>query len=86
MDTPEVQHKLNEFEQRLDGIERLLRDIRQRQDAMPALPDTKLLSGSFLTRAFAVLGHSIVAQLIITLPLYLLIILIFLVVGVSLMG
>ncbi|HOJ02709.1 MAG TPA: hypothetical protein PK916_01790 [Bacteroidota bacterium] len=55
------------------ALERGMRELRGRVDAMPALPQTKLLSGSFMTRAFAVLGHYLVASLVIMLPLYLLI-------------
>ena len=40
------------------------------------IPRTNLLSDNFLTRAFAVLGHSLVANLIIVLPIYLIIFLI----------
>lgn len=35
------------------------------------LPQTKILSDSFMTRAFAVYGHSLVAGLIVGLPVYL---------------
>ena len=45
------------------------------------LPQTALLSDSFLTRAFAVLGHYVVASLLIALPFYVLIF-----VGVYLLG
>ncbi len=86
MDTPELQTRLEGLDQRIDGLERILRDIKARQDAMPALPKTNLLSGSFLSRAFAVLGHYIVASLIIVLPIYIVIFIILLVVGVSMMG
>lgn len=55
------------------ALERSMRELNGRVDAMPALPQTKLLSGSFMTRAFAVLGHYLVASLVIMLPLYLLI-------------
>ncbi|MBL8078396.1 MAG: hypothetical protein JNM55_10580 [Anaerolineales bacterium] len=34
------------------------------------LPNTSLLSPSFLARAFTVWGHAIVAQLMVTIPLY----------------
>ncbi len=86
MDTPELQNRLEGLDQRIDGLERILRDIKERQDAMPALPKTNLLNGSFLSRAFAVLGHNLVASLIIVIPMYLLMFIIFIVVGMSLMG
>jgi len=38
------------------------------------LPDSWLFSDSFLTRAFAILGHNFVASVIISIPFYLLII------------
>lgn len=40
------------------------------------LPNTNLLSESFLTRAFAVYGHSLVAGLVIFGPIYVLILVI----------
>ena len=54
-------------------IEALERDI----DLPSALgreprPQTALLSDSFLTRAFAVLGHYVVASLLIAVPTYVL--------------
>lgn len=45
------------------------------------LPNTNLLSESFLTRAFAVYGHSLVAGLVIVAPIYLLIFIIAMAVG-----
>jgi len=44
--------------------------------ARPALPSTNLLSDDFMTRAFAVYGHVLVAGLLISLPIYLLVLLI----------
>lgn len=50
--------------------------MQRRLDALEArkthLPATMLLDGNFLKRAFAVLGHYLVAGLIISIPLYLL--------------
>lgn len=39
---------------------------------MSSLPETALLAHSFLKRAFAVLGHYLVASLIIVIPFYML--------------
>jgi tetrahydromethanopterin S-methyltransferase subunit B len=86
MEAQEMQQRLNALDQRLDAIERMVQNVSERQDAMPALPKTNLLSGSFLTRAFAVLGHYLVAGLIIVLPIYLIIFIVFLIIGVTLMG
>jgi len=61
-------------------IQEFEKQLTQQQKALTAagnqLPDTSLLSPSFLTRAFAVWGHMIVAQLLIVVPLYCLIFLI----------
>jgi tetrahydromethanopterin S-methyltransferase subunit B len=86
MEAQEMQQRLNALDQRLDAIERMVHNVSERQDAMPALPKTNLLSGSFLTRAFAVLGHYLVAGLIIVLPIYLIIFIVFLIASVTLMG
>jgi hypothetical protein len=43
---------------------------RPSQEASVRLPNTALLSGSFMSRAFAVWGHFFVAQLLIAIPLY----------------
>ena len=40
--------------------------------AMAGLPNSALFSRSYLTRAFAVWGHYLVAQLLIAIPVYLL--------------
>ena len=70
----------------LQAIEQRLVALEHRQAQMPAVPNTNLLSGSFLTRAFAVLGHNFVASLLVTIPLYIIIFVIILFVGVSLSG
>ncbi len=56
-------------------IETLQRRVRQLEDrvnyaANSRLPNTQLLSDKFLTRAFAVLGHYIVASLVLAIPFY----------------
>jgi hypothetical protein len=52
--------------QRLQGEIRALASLQTSRD----LPDSKILSKDFLTRAFAVYGHTLVANLIIAVPLY----------------
>ncbi len=47
------------------------------------VPDTMLLNHSFIKRAFAVLGHSMVASIIIALPFYALMFVILLMLGLS---
>ncbi len=51
------------------------------QGTNSTLPRTNLVSDKFLTRAFAVLGHYLVASLIIFVPIYALILIIALAVG-----
>jgi hypothetical protein len=45
----------------------------QALDAAGRLPNTSILSPNLLTRAFAVWGHAVVAQLLIGIPIYCLI-------------
>jgi len=85
MDVNEFQSQIAALQTRVDELEHNLRDVSERQDALPALPKTSLLSGSFLSRAFAVMGHYIVASLLIMLPIFLLALIIVALVGVSLM-
>jgi hypothetical protein len=60
--------EIAELRERIDAIER-------RRSLVRDLPDTGLLSPSFLARAFAVFGHHVVAALLVFLPIYALIIL-----------
>lgn len=78
--------ELDALRAQLLSLEQRILAVERRQSQSPALPSTNLLSGSFLTRAFAVLGHNFVASLIITIPLYIIIFVIILFVGVSLSG
>jgi hypothetical protein len=73
---------LTDLETRLASLEsqnKTLRDalaqVKHRAEAQTfkterGLPDTGLVSDSFLTRAFTVWGHYFVAQLIIGIPLF----------------
>ena len=49
---------------------------RPSQDLATKLPNTALISPSFMSRAFAVWGHYFVAQLIIAIPIYIIVFLI----------
>jgi len=55
--------------------------LKSSSDLEQRLPRTNLLSHSFLTRAFTVLGHYFVASLIIVIPIYILIFIFALVIG-----
>lgn len=80
------QRELNVLRSQLQTLEQRIASMERRQSQLPALPQTNLLSGSFLTRAFAVLGHYIVASLIIVVPIYIVLFVIILAVGIGLSG
>lgn len=74
----------------LDRSQKQIQVLHQRlslleQTGPRKLPETLLLSDNFLKRAFTVLGHNMVASLIIMVPFYLLMFLLFLAMGVSFM-
>jgi hypothetical protein len=54
-----MENQIKQLEQRIASLER-------------RLPDSRLFSPKLLTRAFTVLGHVILAQLIIVVPLWVL--------------
>ncbi len=83
---PDLQHEINVLKTQMQTLEQRIASAERRQSQMPALPKTNLLSGSFLTRAFAVLGHYLVAGLIVTVPIYIIIFIIILAVGIGLSG
>lgn len=83
---PELLHELNVLRTQMHTLDQRMASMERRQSQMPALPQTNLLSGSFLSRAFAVLGHYLVASMIIAIPLWILIFVIFLFVGIGLSG
>lgn len=58
--------------QKLQEHVSMLQQSSQRESESSVLPATNLLSRNFLTRAFAVYGHALVAGAIIGIPLYLL--------------
>ena len=66
--TPEqMQTKILELE---DQLNRLRDEIVNNQFNRNSLPKTNLLSPNFLTRAFAVYGHTLVAGLIVGIIFY----------------
>ncbi|MBN1446479.1 MAG: hypothetical protein JXA28_01010 [Bacteroidetes bacterium] len=83
MEEQDLQHRLSELQSHLKTLEERVISMERRQSMQPDLPQTALLSGSFLTRAFAVLGHYIVASLIIAIPIYIIIFVVILMIGIS---
>ena len=83
---PDLLHELHVLRTQMQTLDQRMASMERRQSQMPALPQTNLLSGSFLSRAFAVLGHYLVASLIIAIPVWILIFVIFLFVGIGLSG
>ena len=77
-------YRINELQTQIKVLEERVVSMERRQNMQPEIPQTALLSGNFLTRAFAVLGHYIVAGLIITIPIYVIIFVVLLAVGFSL--
>ena len=69
----QARKEIEHLRQRLDALER--------NGAARSLPETALLDHSFLKRAFAVLGHYLVAGLIIAIPFYILIFLLMVAIG-----
>lgn len=82
MEEKDLQHRINELQTQIKVLEERVVSTERRQSMLPDIPQTALLSPSFLTRAFAVLGHYIVAGLIITIPVYIILFIILLAVGV----
>ncbi|HWS24334.1 MAG TPA: hypothetical protein VN226_07880 [Anaerolineales bacterium] len=66
--TPEqMQTKILELE---DQVNRLRDEIVNNQFSRNTLPKTNILSPNFLTRAFAIYGHTLVAGLIVGIIFY----------------
>lgn len=82
----DLAREVNVLRSTVQTLEGRIASMERRQSQLPALPQTNLLSGSFLTRAFAVLGHYLVASLIIVIPLYIVLFVIILVIGIGLSG
>jgi len=76
----ELQEYVSSLEERIVSLEARLAGLEEETKkhardmsflkSYPPLPDTKLLSDKFLTRAFTVLGHYFVASIIIAIPAY----------------
>lgn len=62
-----------EMELEISNLKKKINYLENHLNYQPKLPDTNILSDNFLKRAFAILGHYIVASLIIVVPLYILI-------------
>ena len=86
MEEQDLQHRISQMQTQIKVLEERVVSMERKQHMQPDLPQTNLLSGSFLTRAFAVLGHYLVAALIITIPIYVIIFIAFLIIGISLSG
>jgi hypothetical protein len=86
MSQTDFQHEINVLKSHLKVLEERIVSTERRQAQLPVIPQTNLLSGSFLTRAFAVLGHYTVASLIITIPLFIVIFIIAIAISLSFTG
>jgi hypothetical protein len=82
MEEKDLLRRISELQTRIKVLEERVVSTERRQSMLPEYPQTALLSPNFLTRAFAVLGHYIVAGLIITIPIYVIMFIILLAVGV----
>ena len=83
MTDPDTARELADLRRRVADLETNL-GVAERLGGYSDLPDSMLFSDSFLKRAFAVLGHYVVASLIVMVPIYLVIFLIAALVGASL--
>ena len=68
--SPEYVFALEKRVMTLEAQLRHLSDSVNRASAIAKLPNTAIVSPSFLSRAFAVWGHYFVAQLLIAIPIY----------------
>ena len=73
--------ELARLRQRIEALERDTDLTATLDGSRDPLPQTMLLSDSFLKRAFAVLGHYLVASLIVVVPIYILIFIIAMALG-----
>ncbi len=67
----------------LQELQSLRNQVQLLEARLNALPTTNLLSKKYLVRAFAVLGHSTVASLVIMVPLYAIIFAVVIVIAVA---
>lgn len=68
----------------IESLAAQVRLLEARQQTHPGLPNTKILSPSFLTRAFAIYGHAAVVGAIVGIPIYIVSYVFFLLVGLAL--
>lgn len=81
MSEVELTEALTSANSQLQSLQARVSELERKTSANVVLPSTDLLSDRFLKRAFAVLGHYIVASLIIALPIYVIILIVFIVIG-----
>lgn len=65
----------------VSGLEDKIRTLETNSFDDQTLPKTSLLDQSFFKRAFTIFGHNLVAGLIISIPLYIIMITIMLLIG-----
>lgn len=81
MQESDLTAQLQEVNQAIAQLRARVERLEHLGGATDALPRTQLLDQSFLKRAFAVLGHYLVAAFIIAIPFYLLLFLLALMIG-----
>jgi hypothetical protein len=67
---------IEEATARIEALEGKVRDLEKEIHNRSYLPHTSLIDNSFIKRSFAVLGHYMVASLIIGIPIYVIMIII----------
>jgi hypothetical protein len=75
MNEQNLASELERAKKEIDTLRRRL-ELLESEETVTRLPRTMLLDESFLKRAFAVFGHYLVAGLIVSIPFYLLAVLI----------
>lgn len=75
MEADRLASELRAARQEIAELRERLAALERKRSLARDLPDTRLLSHSFLARAFAVFGHYVVAAALLILPIYALIIL-----------
>ncbi|NNE69609.1 MAG: hypothetical protein HKN29_04505, partial [Rhodothermales bacterium] len=64
---------MEDLEAQVAELQRRVKELERTYEVAPRLPNTSILSDSFLKRSFAVYGHSLVAGFIVAVPIYLVI-------------
>ncbi len=82
----DLHREINMLKSQLKVLEERIVSTERKHTQLPVIPQTNLLSGSFLTRSFAVMGHYLVASMIITIPAMILIFVLALAVSLSFSG